>query len=48
MPGKTTVQVSKTTMKLLRMAKAKTNTRTYDELIQDLLIHVVRYGGGDR
>ena len=41
----TTVQVSQTTLKLMRLAKAKTNVRTYDELIQDLLVNIIKYGG---
>ena len=40
----TTVQVSPSTLKLLRMAKAKTNTKTYDELIMDMVVHIVKRG----
>ena len=40
----TTVQVSSSTLKLLRLAKAQTNTKTYDELIMDMVVHIIKRG----
>lgn len=41
----TSIRLTPATLHMLRVVKAKTDSKSYDIVIRDLLLNIIKYGG---